>query len=327
MPPKRMSSGPLLNQKSGLSNPTSSETGYNTASHVGLQSDPSLPSSSLQTVLLPPLASKISPPSNGTTTGPYPVRSAPTYVQAQDSNSQTASQSGQPQSATLSTKTPFTSFDRETNPTAEPRYSQAIDSIFNSSTAINLSKEKERASFFGKPRTKFVNKQVVGARGTLEGHTNSVHTIVFSPDGKLVASGSHDRTVQLWDSATGLARRTLEGHTGGVGTIAFSPDGKLVASGSYDKTVRLWDSATGEAWRTLEGHTNGVGTIVFSPDGKLVASGSYDKTVRLWDSATGEARGTLEDHTNWVVSVAFSPDGKLVASGSYDGTVRLWEQK
>jgi nucleoside phosphorylase/roadblock/LC7 domain-containing protein len=144
-------------------------------------------------------------------------------------------------------------------------------------------------------------------------------------DGKLVASASRDKTVRLWDSATGGVRRTLKGHLDDFFAVAFSPDGKLVASASRDKTVRLWDSATGAVRRTLEGHSGWVKAVAFSPDGKLVASASYDETVRLWDSATGAARCTLKGHSRQVSAVAFSPDGKLVASASYDKTVRLWD--
>ncbi|EED16650.1 WD-repeat protein, putative [Talaromyces stipitatus ATCC 10500] len=160
---------------------------------------------------------------------------------------------------------------------------------------------------------------------TLEGHSGSVFAVAFSPDGKLVASGSVDYTIKLWDLATGTLRQTLEGHSSSVRAVAFSPKGKLVASGSDDKTVKLWDLATGTLRQTLEGHSGSVFAVAFSPDGKLVASGSDDKTVKLWDLATGTLRQTLEDHSGPVQTVAFSPDGKLTASGSYDKTVKLWD--
>ncbi|BAZ19410.1 WD-40 repeat-containing protein (plasmid) [Kalymmatonema gypsitolerans NIES-4073] len=160
----------------------------------------------------------------------------------------------------------------------------------------------------------------------LEGHISWVPCVVFSPDCRTLASScSYDRTIKLWDLATGECCNTLEGHTGWVHSIAFSPDGQLLASCSLDHTVKLWAVATGQCLKTLEEHTDYVTTVTFSPDGQLLASVSYDRTIKLWHVETRQLIKTLQGHTQWGRAVAFSRDGKILASGSWDRTIRLWD--
>ena len=121
------------------------------------------------------------------------------------------------------------------------------------------------------------------AVSTLEGHGSAVNSVCFSPDGSLLASGSWDDTIRLWDVRTGKRLRTLTGHLDGVLSVCFSPDGNLLASGSWDDTIRLWDVRTGKRLRTLTGHKSNVNSVSFSPDGSLLASGSSDETIRLWE--------------------------------------------
>ena len=153
-----------------------------------------------------------------------------------------------------------------------------------------------------------------------------VKGLVFSPDGKTIASEGVDHTIRLSDVATGASIRTIVGHTSSVYNKAFSPDGKTIASGSEDGTIRLWDVATGVSKRTLEGLSDSVSSIAFNPDGKTLASGSGDGTIRLWDVATGVSVQILEGHTGAVYNVAFSPDGKTLASRSIsDENILLWD--
>ncbi|MGO9460102.1 MAG: eIF2A-related protein [Rhodomicrobium sp.] len=157
------------------------------------------------------------------------------------------------------------------------------------------------------------------------GHSGSVNSVAFSPDGKTALSGNIDNTVRLWDLATDREIRKLEGHSEQVNSVAFSPDGKTALSGSLDHTARLWDLATGREIRKFEGHSKPVTSVAFSPDGKTALSGSRDHTIRLWDLATGREIRKIEGHSGWFFSVAFSPDGKTALSGSWDNTARLWD--
>ncbi|MBN3868923.1 serine/threonine-protein kinase [Nostoc sp. JL33] len=184
------------------------------------------------------------------------------------------------------------------------------------------------------------------------GHSSMVHSVAFSPissklsyqgeSGKsariadlkwgVLASGSWDNTIKLWDVNTGKEIRTLIGHANWVNSVAFSPDGKFLASGSADCTIKVWQVHTGIEIQTITGHCDSVSSVAYSPrtpttnskDRQLLASASNDYTIKLWQVYTGKNICTLTGHSFFVNCIAFSEDGEILASGSADNTIKLW---
>jgi WD40 repeat protein len=160
-----------------------------------------------------------------------------------------------------------------------------------------------------------------------EGHRRLVNSIVLSPDGRRIISGSYDNTLRVWDFETGECLMVLEGHTNLVTSLALSPDGQLVVSGSSDDTLRIWNMETGMCKNILQGHTSSVKSFVLNLDKKIVISGSYDNTARIWDAETGETLKVLKGHTGGINSLILSTDGLRLVSGSYDNTLRIWNME
>jgi WD40 repeat protein len=162
----------------------------------------------------------------------------------------------------------------------------------------------------------------------------SLRGIVFSPDGRTVATGREGGGWILWDVATGRAIRRFGEDSEGVSVLAFSPDGRWVATPG-DGIVRLWDVETGAESRHFEGSTDWINDLAFSPDGRYLAAafgtytsavggGTTDTSLHVWDVTTGEEIRRIK-HPVQVTGVAFSPDGQTLFSSAYDGVLREWD--
>ncbi len=154
----------------------------------------------------------------------------------------------------------------------------------------------------------------------LLGHENDISSVAFSPDSYLVASGSWDCTLRLWNAKTGQIYCTFRDCKDKITSVAFSPDGRLVASGSEDKTLRLWHVGTGYLERVIECHSVWVSSIVFSPDGRFIVSAQYDNTVQVWDVTTGALHRTFKGSGGLSCTLAISPDGRRMALEVNSGT-------
>lgn len=166
-----------------------------------------------------------------------------------------------------------------------------------------------------------------------EGHTSSIMSVTFSPDGNRIASGLGDGTVRCWDAITrAVVFGSFITDRNAVYCVRFSPDGKRVAYGGGDGKIVVLNAHTGvPVPEPFKAHSSGgVYTIAFSPDGTRIVSGSSDEsTVKVWDARTGiqASFGTLIGHDDGIRAVAFSPDGERIMSASKDGTIRLWDAK
>ena len=176
----------------------------------------------------------------------------------------------------------------------------------------------------------------------LNGITDAIGALVFSPDGKYLVAGFGSRRyfnngafphpLKVWEVATRQQIRRLHGHTGACISLDFSKDGSMLASGSRDGSAILWSTETWEAAKTLQnpdreaesGEQSMVLDVAFAPDGRILALASQAGTVQLWDVASGNLLESLKGHSSTAQAVAFSPDGRTLASGSFDQTVRLW---
>jgi WD40 repeat protein len=161
----------------------------------------------------------------------------------------------------------------------------------------------------------------------LSEHRNSVRSVTYSPDARIVASGSADETIRLWNATSGqeLSQSPLTGHSGLVYSVAFSLDGTILASGSGDRIIKLWNITSGELLYDLINHSFGVSSVAFSPSGTLLASGGADGNVKIWDIGS-RMEFLVPDikHDYGETSVAFSPNGKILVTSGSDRIIKLW---
>ena len=159
---------------------------------------------------------------------------------------------------------------------------------------------------------------------SLKGHADTVGAVVFSPDGRFLATGSFDKTARIWDMDNRAELVTLRGHTDSVADVVFSTDGTRLATASLDGTAKIWDAVSGPELLTLK-DTDYAEASNFSSDGTRLAISSDNHSVKVWDIASGKELATMRGHADDVTAVVFSEDGNYLATGSMDKTAKVWD--
>lgn len=173
----------------------------------------------------------------------------------------------------------------------------------------------EEALLMGKPRPIHCHANI------LEGHTRTIYSATFSPDGKQIVSASEDKSIRIWDMMTGECLWVIKGHADAVFSASFSPDGKKIISASRN-VLRIWNAETKECLKVLKGRDYAN----FSPDGKVILTRGYATSLFILDAETGERINTIE-HKSSLRHASFSPDGKNIIAASMDNTIRIWDTK
>jgi COMPASS component SWD3 len=156
---------------------------------------------------------------------------------------------------------------------------------------------------------------------TLSGHTEPIRELTISPSGKILASGSDDQTIKLWNPTTGKLIQTLTGHRSTIRRIIITPDDQTVISSSFDNTIKFWNIQTGKATQTIT-EKNGVNAILLTPDGKTLITGSRDKNIKFINLKTKKIQKILKVEAS---ALAMSADGKtLFSGGESGGKIRVW---
>jgi len=171
----------------------------------------------------------------------------------------------------------------------------------------------------------FWNVEKKSIDNLLEGKSEAIVTMTFSPDGSLLATGGKDKKVTVWSVSKGVAVHTFTDHKGVVTTLSFSTDGRYLASAGTDNLIHIFDLKTGEKFKTLEGHKKDVTTLCFSHKGGYLASAGYDGTVYIWDIVSGKPDKFFNPNAGRIRCVEFHPDDKNIALGFDDETIKLWD--
>ena len=165
-----------------------------------------------------------------------------------------------------------------------------------------------------------------GAKTVLEGHTDTVYSIVFAPNGESIATSSHDKTARIWNTKTGKERFQLKGHGEAVTGVAYSGDGKFLYTACMDRSVRRFDADTGTLLRTLSGHDKGINCILPHPDGKRLISVGEEPRLRWWNLERGEVERDDYGHNEAVTALVMSADKRRIASVSGDHHMIIWRE-